>query len=606
MVAALKLRGPDESGIEYRADFGLAIARLSIVDVQAGHQPYFNEDRTLVAVFNGEIYNSPTLREGLISRGHRLNSRADGEVILHLYEELGEEFVRRLNGMFAIAIMDLRSGKYLLARDRLGIKPMYYYRKGQALLFASQPSALLASGAVNPKVNLAGLNEYLTFEFLPDTSSIFKGVEKLRPAHVLDAQGKRRFWDLAPANGSWDPLQRSSQEWLEELDYRLNSSIESQLLSDVPLGMFLSGGLDSSTVTALAQRRSGGRFKTFSVGFEEASFDESGAALEVSKLIGSEHFSETLRGEDVLPLLDELLHGLDEPLADPAIVPTFLLSKLARKEVTVVLSGEGADELFGGYPTYLAHQLAAPLAHAGPLVSMLRSVIDRVPASTKYMSWEFKAKRFLGHLSRRELGGSLRHQLWMGAAEPGLRSRLYTPEMKAGIIGRDGFEALLRMRPDQGPPGWPRFAWQDLQYYLAEGLLVKLDRATMATSLEGRVPYLDHTLVEFMLGVPRDLKRRGLRDKWLLRQLAARDVSPQVAFRAKKGFGLPLTAWLKTHLAEEMRSALAFLADTGLFVGNELFALLEEHNSARADRRKELWSLLVLAKWWQRWKPGLA
>jgi asparagine synthase (glutamine-hydrolysing) len=369
--------------------------------------------------------------------------------------------------------------------------------------------------------------------------------------------------------------------------------------------MFLSGGVDSSTLTAVAQRRSGGRFKTFSVGFEESSFDESRGAREVAERLGSQHYSETLRGPDVLPLLADLLKGLDEPLADPAIIPTFLLSRLARREVTVVLAGEGADELFGGYPTYLAHQLAPLAAHLGPLTRVARAALAHIPASTRYMSWEFKAKRFLDHVDREELGGSLRHQLWMGAAEPGLRAGLYTPEVQEKLGDRDGFESLRRLRADLGPRGWSRFAWQDLQFYLAEGLLVKLDRATMATSLEGRVPYLDHTLVEFALSIPPSLKFRGLQDKWLLRCLAARELGPGVAWRRKKGFGLPLTGWLKNELQGALRSGLEFLGGTGLFRREVLSRLIEEHNSGRRDRRKELWSLFMLSQWWQRWKPSL-
>ena len=606
MVGALRLRGPDESGTHYDPRFGLAIARLSIVDVREGHQPYYNEDGTVVAVFNGELYNYPELRGPLLSRGHRLNSRADGEIIVHLYEELGEAFVDRLNGMFAIALMDLRNDKFLLVRDRMGIKPLYYYQRGRGIVFGSQPAALFPSKSVDPILDPASLNEYLTYEFLPDSSCIYRDIAKLRPAHMLTNGGQHRYWQLAPRTGGWDHTpQRRSEEWLDELGFRLGAAVQGQLLSDVPLGMFLSGGVDSSTVTAVAQRRSGGRFKTFSVGFEEASFDESQAAESVAQGLGCQHYTQTLRAQDVLPLLGDLLEGLDEPLADPAVIPTFLLSRLARQQVTVVLSGEGADELFGGYPTYLAHQLAPWLGRIGPLSALMRAALARIPASTHYMSWEFKLKRFFDHVDRAELDGSLRHQLWMGAAEPGLRARLYTPEMTRSLQGRDGFEPLRRLRGDLGPQGWTRFAWQDLQFYLAEGLLVKLDRATMATSLEGRVPYLDHTLVEFALSMPPSLKYRGVRDKWLLRHLAAREVNPQVAWRPKKGFGLPLTHWLKTELRADLCASLDFLGGTGLFERQALSELLKEHTSGRLDRRKELWSLLMLAHWWQRWKPRL-
>ena len=571
MVAKLRHRGPDELGLHHDSRVGLGIARLSIIDVQSGHQPYYNEDRSIVAVFNGELYNYRELTAWLTSRGHRLNSGADGEVLVHLYEEFGEDFVDHLNGMFGIAIWN--GEELLLARDRLGIKPMYYAEKGGVFYFASEIKAMLEQ--LDPALDPQALDDYLTYDAVPAPGSIFAGVKKL-PAGCIWRSGKvRRYWKARRVQGA----PRSQAEWLDELEYRLRQAVSRQLISDVPLGLFLSGGLDSSTLTYLA----GPGMKTFSIGFEQPTFDESAWSSEVARHLQTQHHVEIMRAEDVTQLLDQILNVLDEPLADPAMLPTLMLSRLARRHVTVALAGEGADEIFGGYPTYLAHRLAEPLERLPAVaVQALRAGVNRLPVSHRYLSFDYKAKRFVRFLGE---PAARRHQLWMAPFSSEERRRLYHPDFALQL---GCYDSLARV-PDAEPQ------ILDIEFYLAENLLVKLDRASMAVSLEGRVPYLDHHLVEFVLSMP------PRPNKGWLRALARRWLPPGAWKRAKKGFGLPLGLWFQGPLREPLRAALETLESLPFFDKQQLRLLWNEHEQGRVDRRKELWSLLVLEGWWRRW-----
>ena len=591
MVASLHHRGPDETGtyLDHRA--GLAIARLSVMDPAGGQQPYRNESGSVVAVFNGEIYNFNELREGLRSRGHQFQTGADGEVIVHLYEEHGADFPLYLNGMFAVALLDREANRFVLTRDRLGIKPLYLARVGQTLLFASQPRALLASGKVQAKLDRAALSDYLTFEYVPGPRSIFAGIEKLPPATTWVNGRTHRYWRIPTLASSL----RNADEAVDELEARLVESVRRQMVSDVPLGVFLSGGLDSSTLTALAARQSSYPVQTFSIGFEDPTFDESRFARQVSAHCGTEHHHQALLASSVPDLLTQILPVLDEPLADAAVLPTLWLSQLARRNITVALSGEGADELFGGYPTYQAQWLAERLTRLpAPAITAFRAAVNRLPVSHRYLSLDFKLKRFLRHLSQPP---EQRHQLWMGS---------FSPDDKSGLLSPDWSTSQPVSLPDLSAfAGLQRFLHQDLSMYLVDDLLVKLDRATMAVSLEGRVPYLDHTLVEFVAGLPIEWKVRGLSNKWLLKQVARRYLPPAILNRPKKGFGIPLGQWFQTSLKDMLLDAIKTLKATGIFQPAALDRLVSDHLQKRADRRKELWTLLILAGWMETWKPAL-
>jgi asparagine synthase (glutamine-hydrolysing) len=577
MIATLRHRGPDETGIHYEPQAGLAIARLSVMDPGSGQQPYRNESGNVIAVFNGEIYNFVELREQLQSRGHQFRGLADGEVIVHLYEEFGADFPLHLNGMFAIALLDRDRGRLLLVRDRLGIKPLYVAQRGTTVWFASEAKALLTDRRLNPEA----LSQYLRFEYVPAPRSIWAGIDKLPPASLWDNGRVHRYWKQPVGSHTMDP-----QEAVDELDGRLRESVRRQMVSDVPLGVFLSGGLDSSTLVGIASTLAS--VQTFSVGFAEASFDESRFARQVAEHCGTTHHHRQLTPAEVPDLLARMLQVLDEPLADAAVLPTLWLSQLARTRVTVALSGEGADEVFGGYPTYQAFQLAEALERLpAPVLAALGAGVRRLPVSHRYLSLDFKLKRFFAHLGQPP---EERHQSWMGSfARPAAILRADWPCAARVLPSGDGLQDRLD---------------QDLALYLVDDLLVKLDRATMAVSLEGRVPYLDHTLVEWVSRLPIAWKVGPRSGKWLLKQVAKRYLPRTILDRPKKGFGIPLGQWFAGPLRELLGDSLQTLKATGIFQNAELDRLFELHQAQRADFRKELWTLVMLAGWFETWQPS--
>ncbi len=583
MAATLVHRGPDESGVLLDGPVGLAIRRLRVIDPKGGRQPYANEDGQLTAVFNGEIYNYRELRTELEGKGHRFQGKADGEVIVHLYEEHGLDFVQKLNGMFAIALWDAGRQRLVLARDRLGIKPLYVARQGPLLLFASEPKAILASGRIPRSLDVISLDQYLTFEYVPGPRSIWEGIEKLPPGHLLIAEAHtvkvQRYWELQLEPGR---TRLQPEEFLEQL----GQSVKRMLVSDVPLGLFLSGGLDSSALAALMTHAAPGQVKTFSIGFEDDSYDESRYFREVARFLGTDHHDEILGPLRVESLLGPLVDVLDEPLADAAIVPTFLLSRFARQHVTVALAGEGADELLMGYSTYTAHRLARWLRW---LPGWARALVHRLPVSHRYLSFDYKLKRFV---SRLDEPLARRHQLWMGSFGPEQKSALYLPEFRA-YLGRDGLEPLpteSRLQPME------QVQHLDLNFYLPDNLLVKLDRATMAVSLEGRVPFLDHTLVEQVAGLPTHAKM----GKRIMRTALKGKIPESILRRPKKGFGIPVAVWFRQSLRSLLGDHLEKLKSHGIFEPRELDKLFREHQEGRVDRRKELWTLLMLSLWWER------
>ncbi|MBC7543672.1 MAG: asparagine synthase (glutamine-hydrolyzing), partial [Candidatus Sericytochromatia bacterium] len=538
-------RGPDERGAMVADDghLGLAMCRLRIIDLAGGQQPIANEDETVWVVFNGEIYNFPALRAGLIERGHRFRTHSDTEVLVHLYEEHGDALVDYLDGMFAFAIWDVRRDRLLLARDRFGEKPLYYTFVDGQLFYASEMRALLPEMRQR-RLNPQALLQYLLLDYVPSPASIVSGISKLPPGHLaVYERGElsvRPYWRLRYA----PKLTLSFADAAVELHERLLQSVKRRLVSDVPLGTFLSGGLDSSTLVALMVEAGAPDIQTFAVAIDSPSYDEGAYAAAVARQLGTTHHEIRLRATDMSALLAESGRYLDEPLADASVVPTYLLSRLTREHVTVALSGDGGDEILGGYPTYLAHQLAGWVPN-GPWLGALRGLVDRLPAGERYMSWEFKAKRFLDGL-----GQPLpeRHARWMGSfnlptllpvLQPDLRALAVTgllSEMTAWDAGGDARDAAER-------------AMQlDIRYYLGDDLLVKADRASMACSLEVRAPFLDHTLVEWMARLPVSLKGPRRPYKALLKQAMGTALPDVVRQRGKQGFGLPLTAWLKHEL----------------------------------------------------------
>jgi asparagine synthase (glutamine-hydrolysing) len=602
MMDTLRHRGPDDDGsyVAERED-GTAVAlgfrRLSIIDLESGNQPIANEDGSVRIVLNGEIYNFRELRAELDARGHRFATHGDAEVVVHLYEDQGARCVENLNGMFAFALWDERERRLLLARDRFGKKPLYYADVGGLLLFGSELKALLEHPACPHELDLGSLSRYLALEYVPTPHSIFAGVRKLPGGHVLHWHEGRiaveRYWDLEFGDGR---AAMSDDEYADELRRHLREAVRRRLVSDVPLGAFLSGGIDSSSVVAMMARElSAGSVKTFSIGFAERSFDESEHARRVARHFGTDHHEDVFTASALLDVLPDVADVLDEPFADPSVLPTYLLSRFTRGSVTVALAGDGGDELLAGYPTFPADRFAR--LYRVPRLLHERAVVplaDRLPVSTANFSLDFKVKRFLRGAAE---PADRRHAMWLGA---------FTPAEQAALLGHVGVDPFAETQrafaaaPTKDP--LERLIYAYATTYLQDDILVKVDRASMACSLEVRAPFLDVELVEFLGRVPPRLKLRRLDTKHLLKRAMAGVLPPGIAGRAKKGFGIPVAEWLKKDLREPLLDELspARLREQGLFAPAEVGRLLSEHLAGRRDHRKQLWTLFVFQLWHRR------
>src|SRR5437588_4111245 len=510
MSAAMVHRGPDDEGLAEVVGVSLGMRRLSIIDLSGGHQPMHNEDSTVWVVQNGEIYNYLELRDRLIGASHTFGTPSGTEVLVHAYEQWGAGMVERLNGMFAFALVDRRTGTVFLARDRMGIKPLHYAIDGDRLVFASELKGLLRDPALRRGVDPVALDEYLAYEFVPSPRSIVRGISKLRPGHTLAwslAEGRprvRRYW--APQlNIDGSRRDRNLDEECAELRAVLRESVRKELISDVPLGVFLSGGIDSSVVTAMMTQL-GGDVKSFSVGFAERSFDEAPYAREVARHLGTDHHELTLEPGMLLGLIPRLPALLDEPLGDASIIPTYLLSAFTRQHVKVALGGDGGDELFGGYPTLQAHRLAGYYMRAPGALrrGVVEPMVRRMPVSRRNLSFDFRAKRFVAGAA---YGTAERHQRWMGSFAPEERAAVLSPEMRRnGDALADEFDSFDPLH---------QVLMLDMRLYLENDILVKLDRSSMMASLEGRVPLLNNDFVSYATGLPLNMKLRGLRSKFV-------------------------------------------------------------------------------------------
>lgn len=599
MTEAIVHRGPDDDGAYLDGRAALGMRRLSIIDLKTGKQPIANEDRTVWVVYNGEIFNFPDLKKDLLARGHVFRTNADTEVIVHLYEDRGDDFVHSLNGMFAIALWDTKRQRLLLVRDRLGVKPLHYGEAGGRFYFASEIKSLLQ--APFPRdLDFEALGQYFSFEYVPAPRSIFRAIRKLLPGHILALENGRTevrpYWDVH-FTGS-ENLPRSEEEVAEEIAARLKESVRIRLLSDVPLGVFLSGGIDSSSVTALMSEVASGPVKTFSVGFREKTFDELDAALLVARKFGTDHQEFVVAPKEVSDLTPVLMRYLDEPLADASAIPTFIISRLARRFVTVVLAGDGGDELFGGYDTYKAHKLARHYRRIPRFVrkGIVRPVVRRLPASAKRLSFEFKAKKFIAGT---EHPPEVANFIWWGAYTPDLRAKLFTPDLKARV-GSDPYAPIAFHAARAGEAaGLDRIAYLDLKLYLQDDLLVKVDRMSMANSLEIRVPFLDYTFVEFAAKIPSRLKLKGMTSKYILKRAMASRLPAEILAKKKIGFDIPLGAWIREGLRDFTRDALSpeRLRRHGFFDEAFVRSTLEEHLRGTHNHRQLLWPLVIFQSW---------
>ena len=594
MNAALVHRGPDGHGCHLDGPVGLAARRLAVIDIEHGDQPMLAADGLVCVVHNGEILNHLELRAGLEREGVRFRTRCDTEVLLHLYLRDGPEFVSQLRGMFALALWDRRGQRLLLARDRFGIKPLYYELGGGRLTFASELKALLCLPSFSRELDREALHAYLAFNSIPAPLTIFGAARKLPAGHLLvcgpSGATVTRFARPAPAARS--KLRREHAAVLqEELRERLRDSVKAHLLADVPVGVLLSGGVDSSLLTALASHASPRRVSTFSIGFRERSFNELELARQVARRYGTDHH-ELVISPQIAELLPTLVGAFDEPFADSSAVPTYLVSQLAAQHVKVVLSGEGGDELFGGYETYVADQLAP---WVGPAASRLAPLAELLPSSSGRVSFDYRAKRFARAAALPPLE---RHHGWKEIFSAGERERLLRAEWRSPTA--DPLAPWrLRFAETTGAPLLARLQDVDLGIYLADDLLVKTDRMSMAHSLEARVPYLDPVLAEFALALPTGLKVRGPSKKRLLRAAARPLIPASILHARKRGFSIPAAAWLRGELkplAHEVLSPSRLRAE-GYFEPQVVAQLLEDHCARRADYSRQLWGLISFSLW---------
>jgi asparagine synthase (glutamine-hydrolysing) len=603
----LEHRGPDDEGFTAEGAVALGARRLAIIDVAGGRQPYFSEDRRIAAVFNGEIYNFRTLRAELESRGHRLASSADGETLVHLWEEHGPGFLERLNGMFAIALHDRAARRLLLARDRLGIKPLFFARTATHLIFASEIKAILAAGLVPPELDPIALRQFLAWEYVPGPRTLFAGIRKLPPGALLDVDlvtggiSERTWWRLAPAP---PPAARTDAEWEEALDAKIAECVKRQLVSDVPLGAFLSGGVDSSLVV----HGMGAHARTFSIGFDDPSYDESRWAEQVARHLGVDHRAEILAPR-VEQLFDPLMESMEDPIGDFSIFPTYLVSRMAREEVTVALTGDGGDELFGGYESVVAQHLAGIWGRFPTVLgrAAVERRLRRLRPRPQKKGLVNKAQRFAEGLQHEPALGHARWRLFAGAelldellpAAPGPAGGAANEEALAEHVLRLGAEA--RQAGCRGPIDQALYV--DARSYLVDNCLVKVDRMSMACSLEARVPLLDHELVELAFALPERLKVDGTRTKVLLKRVATRHVPRECVHRPKQGFSIPIKHWLAGPLRPRLEELLdpRSLAAEGLFDAPTVKRLEREHFAGEANHSHVLWALLVVQDWRRRW-----
>ena len=602
MARAIAHRGPDADGFFNDGPAALGHRRLSILDLEGGVQPMVREGVALV--FNGQAYEHEALRDELRALGHPFSTRSDTEVVLRAYLQWGEGFVEHLQGMFAIAIWDPRSRKLVLARDRLGKKPLYYYQAGGHCIFGSELKALIAHGGVSGELDTESLVQYLACEYVPAPRSILKDVRKLPAAHlaVLDAAGfrLRRYWEL-PA-----PLAKAPEGAREELVRLLDAAVARRLVADVPVGVFLSGGVDSTAIAALAVRHKQ-PLQTFSIGFTEESFDETPWSLLASQRLRTEHSFEKLSGSACVDLLPDAVASLDEPFADPSFLPTMLLSRFTRRSVKVALSGDGGDELFAGYDPFLAHRPAQALSRLpSALQRLLRGAAGLLPSSSRNMSLDFRVKQFLRGV---DAPASLRHQVWIGAFSPAELRAMTNPGMDTSGAYREVLAEAERATRLGVKPGSVDEALRFyLGRYLADDILVKADRASMSASLELRAPFLDTHVVEFAARLPWQTKLSLRRTKVILKDALRGVVPDEILQRPKKGFGIPVAAWIRGPLRPLFEDALSEreLAASGLFEPRPIRSMLERHLRGEADLRKPLWTLLMFQLWRRQWGAAAA
>jgi asparagine synthase (glutamine-hydrolysing) len=595
MCYAIEHRGPDDEGFHIDGGVALGMRRLSIIDLFTGHQPISNEDGSIWIVFNGEIYNFRELRDELIARGHTFQTSTDTEVIVHLYEDDGEACVERLRGMFAFAIWDSREQKLFIARDRVGIKPLHYWQEGGTLIFGSEIKSILQHPKVSREINLEAISDFLSFCYVPDPATAFRGIHKLPPGHTLSFKNSRlttrRYWDFNyPEQTETEPA-RSESYYIEKIQELITEAVRLRLISDVPLGAFLSGGIDSSTIVATMARLMDRPVKTFSIGFTESSFNELHYARTAARHLGTDHH-EFVVTPDVCKLVEEIIWHHDEPFADVSSIPTYIVSKMAREHVTVVLSGDGGDELFAGYERYLVDQK--------------REVFERVPGfirrnvlmtASRLLPRAAYGKNFLRHIA---LDPDARYIDSISYFNESKKKNFLSSDFRRALGAYNSDEAFKQVYA--APLSKERIdhlLYLDSKTYLPGDILTKVDRMSMAHSIEARVPLLDHELIEFVQTIPASLKLRGDSTKHILKRAVRGLVPDEIIDRPKQGFDVPIKKWLNDELRDLLGDTLtdSRTRERGYFNRRAVEAILDEHRRGRRDNARHLWGLLTLELW---------
>ena len=607
-TSVLYHRGPDEFGYFFDDKDGLGFGhrRLSIIDLSTGRQPLYNEDNSIVSVVNGEIYNFPELFDKLVSLGHKFKTRSDNEAIIHLYETYGLDCVKHLNGMFAFALWDSNKKLLFLARDRMGVKPLYYALQNNSFYFSSELKGLLALPFIQRELNIEALNKYLSFENVPSPHSIIKNIFKLEAGHVLTLQNSQikieRYWDM-PLD--MPKLKISEEEAVEELERLFSQAVKRRLLSDVPVGVFLSGGIDSSLVAKFMADVSSERIKTFSIGFHEKSFDESKIAMKFAKELKSEHNQFLFDSKECLKLIPNITNLVDEPLSDASILPTYFLSHFASKQLKVCLGGDGADELFAGYQIFPVNKLIG-LYNILPreLKQLTLFMANKIPPRETYLSFPFVLKQFLRGVG---LSNEIRTFIWTGAFLASEKEQLLTPDIY-NQTNNNTFEDISNYLSKKFiSTDVDRMLYLISKIYLTDDVLVKVDRASMATSLEVRGPFLDYTIQDFAAQLPYELKLSRLTSKYILKKMAKKHIPDYIIRRKKQGFAIPVTKWLKSDLKDILLhyTSKAYIENQGLFQHDFIEKIVQNHLNEAWDNKKLLWNLLVFQLWYEKYKPTI-
>lgn len=602
MCSVIRHRGPDDEGYFSSRNIGLGVCRLSVIDLATGHQPIHNEDKSLWVILNGEIYNYLDLREDLIKRGHTFYTDSDTEVVVHLYEEKQEECVNDLSGMFSLAVLDGRENKLFIARDRLGIKPLYYYNKDGIFVFASELKAILRVPGSNNKIDLESLSHFLSMNYVSAPNTMFKDIKQLLAGHYITLTNEsfriNRYWDI---NFTGD-VYADEASIVEHIRHLLKKSIRKMLRSDVPLGAFLSGGMDSSTMVSFVSEASGRNLKTFSVGFEEDSYDETYFANLAAKRFNTEHHRIICKSDDIIWALPKIVWHADNLLADPAMLPLFLVSKLAKEHVTVCISGDGGDELFAGYPTYLADNYLKYYKKIPCFIRKLiiSKIVRSLPVSSTKLSFEYRAKKFI---EGAEFSPDKAHYWWRTIFNDNEKRSLLSEDILRETNTVDSYSVYLTQYNnccDHNCYQFDKFLYADIKKWLTDNNLIRVDAMTMAHSLEARVPFLDDELVEFMAKISPRLRMKNGILKYLLKKAMKGRIPEQIIRRKKAGWHIPLAQWfredLKDYVAETITSSK--IIKSGIIKKNKADSLLKEHFDRRFNNSFKIWGLLVLSHWY--------